>query len=176
MMHVMRAFKHMNSHSLTRRQIRNVVLMTLLAVCGTTSLAQKSAGSQTKSPQTKTPLAKAIERTLAEGHDAILPPHVSNMLGISPDAHEVPVKQFAAMGEPIRGFEVSTVQQNDVVVWVESRAQRQSTFYLMSKRGTLRRVVEVVEGTGHSRRPTKEDQDAFQTEKQRWVDQLTAKH
>jgi hypothetical protein len=148
-----------------------MALLTLLAVCSTASPAQKSAGSQTTSP-----LAKAISRTLTEGHDAILPPHVSDLLGISPDAHEVPVKQFAAMGEPIRGFEVSTVQPNDVVVWVESRAQKTTTFYLMSRRGTLRRVVEVVEGTGHSRRPTKEDQDAFEKEKQRWVNDLAAKH
>jgi len=139
------------------------------------SPAQKSAASQTASPQTASPLARAIERTLEQGQDAILPPHVSFLLGISPHEHQVPVKQFAQMGEPIRGFEVSTAQPNDVVIWVESRAQKQATYYLMSRRGTLRMVLEVVQGTGHSRRPTKDDQEGFGKEKQRWLDQLAPK-
>ena len=143
----------------------------VVAACGIASQAQKSAGSQTTSA-----LAKGIDLTLEQGHDAILPPHVSHLLGISPDEREVPVKQFVQMGEPIRGFEVSTAQPNDLVIFVESRAQNQSTFYLMSKRGTLRKVLTVVEGTGYSRRPTKDDQEVFEKEKQRWVDQLVPKH
>jgi len=153
------------------RQLKKVLVLVLIAIYGIASQAQKSTSSQTS-----TPLAKAIDATLQQGHDAILPPHVSHLLGISPDEHEVPVKQFNEMGEPIRGFEVSTAQPNDVVIFVESRAQKQSTFYLMSKRGTLRRVLTVLEGTGYSRRPTKEDQEAFEKEKQRWVDQLSPKH
>lgn len=86
------------------------------------------------------------------------------------------MKQFVEMGEPIRGFEVSTAQPNNVVIFVESRAQKQSTFYLMSKRGTLRKVLTVVEGTGYSRNPTKDDQQEFHKEKQRWVDELVPKH
>jgi hypothetical protein len=151
--------------------MRNVFLLMLIAVYGIASHAQKSTDLQTSSP-----LAKAIDLTLRQGHDAILPPHVSHLLGISPDEHEIPVKQFVEMGEPIRGFEVSTAQANDVLIFVESRAQKQTTFYLMSKRGTLRKVLTVLEGTGYSRRPTKDDQEAFEKEKQRWVDQLAPKH
>jgi hypothetical protein len=80
------------------------------------------------------------------------------------------------MGELIRGFEVSTADHNNVVIFVENRAQKQSTFYLTSKRGTLRKVLAVIKGTGYSRRPTKPDQEAFEKEKQRWVDQLAPKH
>jgi len=148
-----------------------VLLILLLAVSGLAAQTQKSAGSQTTRS-----LARAIERTEAEGHDASLPPHVSDLLGISPDKHEVPVKQLVQMGEPIRGFEVSTLKPNDVVIWVESPAQKQTTFYLMSRRGTLRRVLAVIEGTGHPRQPTKDDQTAFAKEKQRWVDQLVPKN
>ena len=160
-----------SSLSVHYTQMRNVFLLILVAACGIASQAQKSAGSQTTSA-----LAKAIDLTLEQGHDAILPPHVSHLLGISPDEHEVPVKQFNQMGEPNRGFEVSTAQPNDVVIWIESRAEKQTTYYLMSKRGTLRKVLAVVEGTGYSRRPTKDDQEAFEKEKQRWVDQLAPKH
>jgi hypothetical protein len=161
----------MLSRSLARRKVRNGLLLMLLAVWGGRSPAQKAAGSKTTSP-----LASAIDRTLAEGHDAILPPHVSNLLGISPAEHEVPVKQFVEMGEPIRGFEVSTAEHNNVVIFVEKRAQKQTTYYLMSKRGTLRKVLAVIKGTGYSRQPTKQDREAFEKEKQRWVDELAPKH
>src|SRR5215469_6469426 len=132
MMFVIAAAHRWLCSSLARRKMRNGLLLLLLAVGGVRSPAQKAAGSKTTSP-----LARAIDRTLVEGHDAILPPHVSNLLGISPAEHEVPVKQFVRMGEPIRGFEVSTAEHNNVVIFVENRAQKQTTFYLMSKRGTL---------------------------------------
>ena len=171
MMLVMRAAHRMLSSSFARRKMQNGLLLVLLAVGGVRSPAQKSAGSQTTSP-----LSRAIDRTLAEGHDAILPPHVSNLLGISPDEHKVPVKQFVEMGELIRGFEVSTAEHNNVVIFVENRAQKQTTFYLMSKRGTLRKVLAVMEGTGHPRQPTKPDRETFEKEKQRWVDALAPIH
>ena len=161
----------MLSGSFARRNMRNGLLLMLLAVGGGRSPAQKAAGSKTTSP-----LAKAIDRTLVEGQDAILPPHVSNLLGLSPDEHQVPVKQFAEMGELIRGFEVSKAEHNNVVIFVENRAQKQTTFYLMSKHGTLRKVLAVIQGTGYSRQPTKEDREAFEKEKQRWVDELAPKH
>ena len=84
----------MLSRSLARRKMCNGLLLMVLVVGGGRSPAQKAAGSKTTGP-----LARAIDRTLAEGYDAILPPHVSNMLGLSPDEHEVPVKQFHEMGE-----------------------------------------------------------------------------
>jgi hypothetical protein len=154
-----------------RRQISGAIAVVLLAVCSLTAQSQKSAAHATK-----TPLVSAIDRTLDEGHDAILPPHVSNLLGISPEEHEIPVKQFVQMGEPIRGFEVSTAEHNDVVIFVESRSEKQSTFYLTSRRGNLRRVLAVIEGVGHSRLPTKHDKDEFEKEKKRWTDQLATKH
>jgi len=118
----------------------------------------------------------AIDRTLAEGNEAILPPHVSNLLGISPKEHEIPVKQFVEMGEPIRGFEVSTAEHNNVVIFVESRTQKKSTFYLTSRRGILRKVLSIIEGVGYSRVPTKDDKDEFEKEKKRWTDQLATQH
>jgi hypothetical protein len=119
-------------------------------------------------------LAAAIDRTVAEGHDAVLPPHVSHLLGISPQEHEVPIKQFVEMGEPIHGFEVSTAEHNNVVIFVESRAQKETTFYLTSRRGLLRKVLSVREGVGYDRSPTKDDKEAFEKEKQRWMDRLAS--
>ncbi len=135
-----------------------------------------AAQSQTPAtPKATSGLATAIDRTLDEGHDAVLPPHVSHLLGISPEEREVPVKQFVEMGESIRGFEVSTAEHNDVVIFVESRAQKQSLFYLASRHGLLRKVLAVVEGVGYARRPTKDDQEQFEKEKQRWINRLAPK-
>jgi len=127
-------------------------------------------------PKTKSRLATAIDRTLEKGRDAILPPHISDLLGISPEKNEVPVKQAVKMGEPIRGFEVSSLEPNNVVIFVESRLQKETIFYLTSRTGTLRRVLSVREGAGYPRRPTNEDQVAFDQEKQYWIDQLAPKH
>jgi hypothetical protein len=157
--------------SLALRRTQNAIIVILLAAGCLSAQSQKPAATQTKSA-----LGTAIDRTVEQGHDAILPPHVSNLLGLSPDEHEVPIKQFVQMGEPIRGFEVSSANHNNVVIFVESRAQKQTIFYLTSRRGGLRKVLSVVEGTGYARVPTKDDKEEFEKEKQRWVEQLTGKH
>ncbi len=120
----------------------------------------------------KTRLARAIDKTLEQGHDATLPPHVSNLLGISPQEHEVPVKQFAEMGEPIRGFEVAIAEHNNVIMFVESRATNETTFYLTSPKGVLRRVLSITEGVGHPRIPNIGDKAAFEKEKHYWLNRL----
>lgn len=160
----------LHSGSIALRTRNGIVVMMLAAGC-------LSAQSQKPAPtRTKSPLGSAIDRTVDQGHDAVLPPHVSNLLGISPNEHEVPIKQFVQMGEPIRGFEVSSANHNNVIIFVENRAQKQTMFYLTSRRGGLRKVLSVVEGTGYARVPTKDDKEAFEKEKQRWVEQLTGKH
>lgn len=147
----------------------------LLVVLMAVSSAAQQPPKTSAAPKKKSRLAIAIDQTIEKGHDSSLPPHISDLLGISPERKEVPVKQAVRMGEPIRGFEVSTQNHNDVVLFVDSRAQKESTFYLTSRTGILRRVLSIREGVGHPRRPSKEDQAAFQKEKQQWVDELVPK-
>lgn len=151
-------------------QMQIAIVLMLLALG---SLAQSQTAA---APKPKSGLSAAINRTLEEGHDAILPPHISHLLGISPEEHEIPVKQFAEMGEVVRGFEVSSAEHNNVVLFVENRTEKQSTFYLASRRGILRKVLAVIEGTGYARVPTKDDRAAFEKEKQYWVDRLAPNH
>ena len=162
---------HWFARGLTLRRILNGVVVMLLAVCALAGQSRMPAASQARSR-----FASAIDRTVAQGHDAILPPHISHLLGISPQEHEVAVKQLVEMGEPIRGVEVSTTDDNNVVIFVESRAQKESTFYLASRRGVLRKVLSVINGVGYDRRPTKDDREAFEKEKQYWVEKLAPKH
>jgi hypothetical protein len=121
-------------------------------------------------------LAKAISMTLAQGHDAILPPHISDLLGISPDKKEIPVKQFVQMGTVVRGFEVSKPENDDVVIFVEDRPASETTFYLTSPRGTVRKILDVKAGVGYPRKPTVSDKEAFAKEKTFWLDQLAPSH
>jgi hypothetical protein len=80
------------------------------------------------------------------------------------------------MGEPIRGIEVSEAEHNNVVMFVESRAEKKTTFYLTSRRGVLRKVLSVIEGVGYDRLPTENDKREFEKEKQHWIDVLASKH
>jgi len=126
-------------------------------------------------PKMKTRFAGAIDQTLERGRDALLPPHVSTLLGIAQEK-EVPVKQFVEMAELIRGFDVSADDRKNVVIFVENRAEKETTYYLTSRSGTLRKVLAVREGIGYPRLPSKEDRKVFEQEKQTWVDKLAPKH
>jgi hypothetical protein len=133
------------------------------------SVAQAQKGS---APKTDKRLVLAVNKTLEQGHDAFLPPHISHLLGISPDEQKVPVKQFAEMGEIIKGFEVSAANHNDIVIFVENHSQGDSTFYLLSARSTVRRVVSIKAGVGYDRAPTAADRKALSSEEQYWLDHL----
>jgi hypothetical protein len=130
------------------------------------------AHSQKASTNTQQRFALAVNKTLEQGHDAFLPPHISHLLGISPDEQKVPVKQFAEMGQTVRGFEVSAEKHDDIVIFVENQSQGESTFYLVSARGSARRVVSVKAGVGYDRVPTAADRKDLATEKQYWLDRL----
>jgi hypothetical protein len=130
--------------------------------------------AQTATSQTQGRFSGIIDKTLAKGRDAVLPPHISHLLGISPAEKEVPVKQFVEIKEDIRGFEVGSLQQDDVVLFVEDRGSHDATFYLTSPNGKLRRVLAVRGGVGYKRAPTQADRKVFEKEKSYWVGRLGA--
>ena len=127
---------------------------------------------KTSAPKSDKRLALAVSKTLEQGHDVFLPPHISHLLGISPDEQKVPVKQLAEMGATIRGFEVSTANHNDIVIFVEKQSEGDSIFYLLSATGTVRKVVSVKAGVGYDRAPTAADRTALAAEKKLWLDRL----
>ena len=75
-------------------------------------------------------------------------------------------------GNLVQGFDVSTANKNDVVLFVVSETTNDQTLYLTSKEGVLRRVVTVKEGVGRIQKITSEDRKAFEKEKQFWLDRL----
>jgi hypothetical protein len=138
----------------------------VLLACALGALAQTAAS------RTQGRFSSVIAKTLANGRDAVLPPHISHLLGISPAEKEVPVKQFVEMKEDIRGFEVGSLQQGDVVLFVEDRVSHDTSFYLTSPSGKLRRVLAVRVGVGYERAPTQADRKVFEKEKSYWLGRL----
>jgi hypothetical protein len=149
------------------RGLRLATTLTLAVVAFSLAHSQKAATSSTQQR-----LALAVNKTLEQGHDAFLPPHISHLLGISPDEHKIPIKQFAEMGQTVRGFEVSAEKHDDIVIFVENPSQGESTFYLISARGSARKVVSIKAGVGYDRVPTAADRKDLATEKQYWIDRL----
>jgi hypothetical protein len=123
------------------------------------------------SPQAQERMVRAVDRTLREGLHAVLPPHLSTLLGIS-EEKECPVRQGLVRTEKIvQGFDVSMVNTNDVVLFVVNETSDQM-LYLTSRDGALRKVVSVKRGAGAVVRISNEDRKAFEKEKQFWLDHL----
>ena len=117
-------------------------------------------------------MVQAADRTLREGLNAQLPPHLSTLLGLS-DEKESPVKQgVMRTGGIVQGFDVSVKNGNDVVLFVVNEATKDQTLYLTSRQGTLRKVVSVKEGAGTVVTVSAEGRKAFEREKQFWLDRL----
>jgi hypothetical protein len=124
--------------------------------------------------QARKRMAQVVERTLQDGVEAKLPPHLSTLLGLTKEA-ECPVKQAVMRtGKRVQGFDVSTLNQRDVVLFVVDETAGDQTLYLTSKEGVLRRLVRVKAGAGEAQKITVNDQKAFEKEKQFWLDQLAA--
>ena len=75
-------------------------------------------------------------------------------------------------GRVVQGFDVSTANKNDVVLFVVNEETNDQTLYLTSTDGMLRKVVTVKEGMGLVHRISSEDRTAFEKEKQFWLDRL----
>jgi hypothetical protein len=117
--------------------------------------------------------ARAADTVLKAGLQATIPPHVSEMLGISNNQEGCPVSQrFERNGKLVRGFNVSVANKNDIVLFVTDEASNEQTYYLTSRLGALRRVVAVRGGVGHVLRATGKEKPEFEKELQFWLDRI----
>ena len=118
-------------------------------------------------------IARAADRVQMAGLQAKIPPHVSEILGISGDRKECLVWQrFERNEKVVRGFNVSVKDKNNIVLFVTDEAANEQTYYLTSGLGGLRRVVAVRAGTGHVLRVTGKEKAAFEKELQFWLDRI----
>ena len=118
-------------------------------------------------------IARAADRVLVAGLQAKIPPHVSEMLGISADGKECLVsQQFERNGNRVRAFNVSLADKDNIVLFVTDEAANEQTYYLTSGLARLRRVVAVRRGTGGVVRITGKDRTAFERELQFWLGRI----
>jgi hypothetical protein len=116
--------------------VRRVIMLTLAVLAGWPAVAQEA-------KKTEKPLALMVRRTVHDmGHDAVMPPTLSYLLGLTPHPETVAVKQVAAKirGTDMIGFNVSAKNHGDIVIFRETPTVR--TYFLTSPEGALRKVIE----------------------------------
>jgi hypothetical protein len=150
--------------------VRRVVATILLTLTTFPASAQqtKNAGK---------PFASLADRVLhGEGHDAHLPPNISQELGLASKPGVVNVKQiaFPLNEKQVIGFNVCVQNHRDIVIfWISDTAW---TYYLTSPEGVLRKTVHFEKSSGESAEfyPQKISvslaRDRFKKEKQCWLD------
>ncbi|HTP68974.1 MAG TPA: hypothetical protein VMJ35_08735 [Dongiaceae bacterium] len=117
-------------------------------------------------------MALAVDTTSKQGIHAKLPPHISTLLGLSSE-QECPVLQaIFRSANHVQGFDVSSTNHNDVIIFTVDETTNNQTLYLTSKDGMLRKVVLVQQGVGEVQKITGTMRNAFAKEKQFWLDRL----
>ena len=129
-------------------------------------------GARSPSPQARERMAQAVDKTLQHGLHAKLPPHLSTLLGLSNEEERPVMQGVVRTDKVIQGLDVSTANQNDVVLFVVNEATNDQILYLTSKEGVLRKVVTVEAGVGQVKKITGEDRKAFAEQKKFWLDRL----
>jgi hypothetical protein len=145
-----------------------LVLVMLLGV----SLEATAQGRPAPGSQAQARMARAVDGIFRQGVHAQLPPHTSTLLGLSVEK-ECPVMQSVVRtGKRVQGFDVSTANKNDVVIFVVDEASNDQTLYLTSANGRLRRVVAIEKGVGRVRPVSAQDRKGFAEQRQFWLDRL----
>ena len=70
------------------------------------------------STQARKRMVQAVDKTLQEGLHAKLPPHLSTLLGLSREQECLVRQGVVQTGKVVQGFDVSTANKNDVVLFV----------------------------------------------------------
>ncbi len=155
---------------------RNAWRLALIAVfiCRGLSFEAAAQGQSSTGAHVQPKMTRAVNTTFEKGIHAHLPPHTSTLLGLSME-QECPVMQsIVRTGQRVQGFDVSTANKNDVVIFVVDEASNDQALYLTSASGRLRRVVAIEKGVGRVRPVSGQDRKAFEEQKQFWLDRLAA--
>jgi hypothetical protein len=154
------------------RTSRFTVAVVFLLMVEMFASATRAQVGPSPSPQARKRMARAVDKTLQEGLHAKLPPHLSTLLGLSQEEECQVTQGVVRTGKVVQGFDVSTANKNDVVLFVVNETTNDQTLYLTSKEGVLRKVVTVDEGVGQVQKITGQDRKAFEKQKQFWLDRL----
>ena len=117
-------------------------------------------------------MTRAVNTTFEKGIHAHLPPHISTLLGLSMEKESPVMQSVVRTGQTVQGFEVSTANKNDVVIFVVDETSNDQTLYLSSASGRLRRVVAIEKGVGRVRPVSEQERKAFAEQRRFWLDRL----
>ena len=117
-------------------------------------------------------MTRAVDTTFGKGIHAHLPPHISTLLGLSMEQECPVVQSVVRTGQTLQGFDVSTANKNDVVIFVVDETSNDQTLYLSSANGRLRRVVAIQGGVGKVRPISEQERKAFAEQRRFWLDRL----
>jgi hypothetical protein len=120
----------------------------------------------------RTRMTRSVDSIFRKGIPAHLPPHISTLLGLSMEQECPVVQSVVRTGQTVQGFDVSTANKNDVVVFVVDETSNDQTLYLSSGTGRLRRVVAIQGGVGKVRPVSELERKAFAEQRRFWLDRL----
>jgi len=72
-------------------------------------------------------MVQAVDKTLQEGPHTKLPPHLSTLLGLSREQECLVRQGLVQTGKVVQGFDVSTANKNDVVLFVVNETTKDQT-------------------------------------------------
>jgi hypothetical protein len=116
-----------------------------------------------------TSLGSTIDDVLKSGADATLPPNLSKVLGLASRGRATPVKQLVfRRGQVVHAFNVDPAHRHEIVLFIADEATRETTAYLMTPTGRLRKAVTyqfgdepVVILRAHAEKQFTEERDAW---------------
>lgn len=117
-----------------------------------------------------TPLSALIDRTIASGGDATLPPNLSIVLGLASHGHATPVKQLMVReGKTVHMFNVDANHRHEIVLAIADEDAKVVTAYLMSPAGRLRKAVTYRNGEQPAAIPRAHAAAGFAAERDAWT-------
>jgi hypothetical protein len=148
------------------------VLLITVFIVGAQAFEASAQQQPSTSKHVQARMTRAVDTTFQKGIHAHLPPHISTLLGLSMEQECPVVQSVVRTGQTVQGFDVSTANKNDVVIFVVDETSNDQTLYLSSASGRLRRVVAIQGGIGKVRPVSEQERKAFVEQRRFWLDRL----
>jgi hypothetical protein len=111
-----------------------------------------------------------VESVVQHGPDALLPAHLSVLLGVNSTEQSTPVKQAVVRdGSTVRTFNVSAANHGNLVMLTYDEKTHETKAYLVAATGALRKAVSYQAGAPANERSTKDARNDFAHEVSFWA-------
>jgi hypothetical protein len=111
-----------------------------------------------------------VESVVQHGPDALLPPHLSVVLGVNSTERTTPVMQAVVRdGSIVRTFNVSAANHGNLVMLTYDEKTQETKAYLVAATGALRKAVSYQAGAPANERSVKDARTDFAHEISFWA-------